>query len=411
MTRVLIASYGSEGDTRPFIALAAGLRERGLDVVLCGEAHGAELARRHDVPFRVLEGDLRGIMAMGEMGAKALRRGDGGVTGLTVFHRLARRHTRAWVDTLTEEAAGSDAVLCSGLATYAAVTAAEAAGRPFIGASPVPITPTRAFPSVFAVPGTVPRRLNRFSHEIGGRALWTAFRGPTNRARAEDGLDPLRFEWDSVPVLYGFSPSLLPSPPDWADSLVVCGDWSLTPSQSWEPTPELEEFLAAGEPPAYVGFGSMAGFDAEHLLGRVIAGLDGRRAVLAGGWSGADGIDLPDTILPIDRAPHSWLLPRCSVAIHHCGAGTTHAVARAGIPSIPVPFVADQPFWGLLLHERGLAPQPLRWKRLTEQDVRDALAATDEPGMRAVAESMSLEMAEEDGIATAAAALTRLLDS
>lgn len=408
MTRVLIASYGSEGDTRPFIALAAGLRARGVDAVLCGEEHGGEIARRHDVPFRVLEGDLRGIMATGEMGAKALRRGDGGVSGLTVFHRLARRHTQAWIDTLTEEATRSDAVLCSGLATYAAVTAAEAAHRPFIGASPVPITPTRAFPSVFAVPGTVPRRLNRFSHDIGGRALWAAFRGPTNRARAELELAPLRFEWDSVPVLYGFSPSLLPPPPDWVDDLVVCGDWSLPPSQVWEPTPELEEFLAAGDPPVYIGFGSMAGFDADDLLGRIIAGLDGRRAVLAGGWSGLVG-DLPASVLPIDRAPHTWLLPRCSVAIHHCGAGTTHAVARAGIPSIAVPFVADQPFWGVLLHERGLAPRPLRWKRLTEQDVRDALAATDEPGMRAVAESMSLEMAEEDGISAAASALARIL--
>lgn len=410
MTRVLIASYGSEGDTRPFIALAAGLIQRGLEVTLCGEEHGAEFAQRHDVPFRILDGDLRGIMAMGEMGANALRRGDAGVTGLTVFHRLARRHTQAWVDTLTEEAAHSDAVLCSGLATYAAVTAAEVAGRPFIGASPVPITPTRAFPSVFAVPGTVPRKLNRFSHEIGGRALWAAFRGPTNRARAGHDLAPLRFEWDTVPVLYGFSPSLLPPPPDWVDSLVVCGDWSLPPSQVWEPTPELEEFLAAGERPVYIGFGSMAGFDTDQLLRRIVAGLDGRRAVLAGGWSGG-ATGLPDSVLGIDRAPHSWLLPRCSVAIHHCGAGTTHAVARAGIPSIPVPFVADQPFWALLLHERGLAPQPLRWKRLTEQDVRDALAATDEPGMRAVAESMSLEMAEEDGISTAAAALTRLLAS
>lgn len=406
--RVLIASYGSEGDTRPFIALAAGLRGLGHDVVLCGEANGATIAARHDVPFRVLDGDLRGIMAMGEMGANALRRGDGGVTGLTVFHRLARRHTDAWVELLTEEADVSDVVLCSGLAMYAALTAAELARRPVVGASPVPITPTRAYPSVFAVPGTVPRRLHRLSHEIGARALWAAFRGPTNRVRAARGLDPLSFEWGSVPVLYGYSPSLLPAPPDWTDSFVVCGDWSLQPSQAWQPPPELEDFLTAGEPPVYVGFGSMAGFDAEDLLGRVLAGLDGRRAILAGGWSGGTGA-LPDSVLAIERAPHTWLLPRCSAAIHHCGAGTTHAVARAGIPSVPVPFVADQPFWARLLHERGLAPVPLRWKRLTEHAVREALAETEEPGMRAVAESMSLEMADEDGVATADAALRRLL--
>ena len=409
MTRILIATYGSEGDTRPFTALAAGLIEHGFDVVVCGEASGAEIARRHHVPFRALDGDLQGIMATGEMGAQALRRSDGGITGLTVFHRLARRHTESWMDVLVDEASRSDVVIGSGLATYAAVSSAEATGRRFVGASPVPITPTRVFPSVFAIPGTVPRRLNRLSHEIGARALWTAFRRPTNHAREKHGLEELRFEWAQTPVLYGFSPALLPAPPDWPEGLVVCGDWSLPPSQVWDPPGELVDFLAAGEPPVYVGFGSMAGFDAADLVATVIAGLDGRRAIVAGGWAGARALDLPETVLTIERAPHSWLLPKCSLAIHHCGAGTTHAVARAGIPSVPMPFVADQPFWARLLRERGLATRALHWKRLTEDAVRDGVLAATDAGMRAVAESMSVEMADEDGIGTAVAELGRVL--
>lgn len=405
MTRIVIATYGSEGDTRPFVALAAGLIENGFDVVVCGEQSGAEIAGRHRVPFRAFDGDLQGIMATGEMGAQAVRRSDGGVTGLTVFHRLARRHSDAWVSTLVDEAARSDVVIGSGLATYAAVSAAQATGRRFVGASPVPITPTRAFPSVFAIPGTVPRRMNRLSHQIGARALWTAFRRPTNQAREAHGLEALRFEWTDIPVLYGFSPALLPAPPDWQDKIVVCGDWSLPPSQVWDPPAEVVDFLVEGEPPIYVGFGSMAGFDAADLLGTVIAGLDGRRAIVAGGWAGAQTLDLPDTVLTIERAPHSWLLPRCSLAIHHCGAGTTHAVARAGIPSVPMPFVADQPFWARLLRERGLATRALSWKRLTEDAVRKEVLAAADPGMRAVAESMSIEMADEDGISAAVAAL------
>lgn len=408
MTRVLIATYGSEGDTRPFTALAAGLIEHGFDVLVCGEESGAEMARRHHVPFRALEGDLQGIMATGEMGAQALRRSDGGLTGLTVFHRLARRHTEAWIEALVDEASRSDVVIGSGLATYAAVTAAQVTGTTFVGASPVPITPTRAYPSVFAIPGTVPRRLNRISHEIGARALWTAFRRPTNQARDGYGLDGLRFEWTEIPILYGFSPALLPAPPDWHDRIVVCGDWSLPPSEVWDPPQQLIDFLAAGEPPVYVGFGSMAGFDAADLVGTVVAGLDGRRAIVAGGWAGAQTLDLPESVLTIDRAPHSWLLPQCSLAIHHCGAGTTHAVARAGIPSVPMPFIADQPFWARLLRERGLATRALHWKRVTEEAVREAVVEAADAGMRAVTESISIEMADEDGIGAAVSALRRL---
>lgn len=411
MTRVLIASFGSEGDTRPFIALAAGLIGHGMTVRVCGEASGAELAARHDVPYAVLDGDLRGIMATGELGADAVRRRDGGLTGLTLFRRLARRHSRSWIETLAAAAEQADVVIGSGLVTYAAVSAAELIARPFVGASPVPITPTRAFPSVFAVPGTVPRRFNRFSHEIGARALWAAFRGATNRARTGLGLGPLRFEWSDVPVLYGFSPSLLPAPPDWGPDLVVCGDWALPPSRDYAPPPDLVDFLAAGEPPIYAGFGSVAGFDAGRLIETVVAGLDGRRAVLAGGWSGAHSLPLPESVLAITRAPHTWLLPQCSLAIHHCGAGTSHAVARAGIPSVPIPFVADQPFWARVLHERGLAAEPLRWRRLTADGVAAGIAHAQSAGMRAVAESMSLEIAVEDGVGAAREAVDRILAS
>src|SRR3712207_8206889 len=51
-----------------------------------------------------------------------------------------------------------------------------------------------------------------------------------------------------------------------------------------------------------------------------------------------------------DALPISTVLPRCSVVVHHGGAGTVHAAVRAGVVSVTVPFLADQPFWGALLH-------------------------------------------------------------
>lgn len=62
---------------------------------------------------------------------------------------------------------------------------------------------------------------------------------------------------------------------------------------------------------------------------------------------------------------HNHVLPRATAAIHHGGAGTVHAVARAGIPAIVVPFIGDQPFWGNVLHRSGLAPEPIPYRKLT----------------------------------------------
>lgn len=73
------------------------------------------------------------------------------------------------------------------------------------------------------------------------------------------------------------------------------------------------------------------------------------------GWGGLavpDGCRGPD-VLAVRAAPLDAVLPAAVLVVHHGGAGTSHTVARAGIPSVIVPFAADQPFWGARLHQRG----------------------------------------------------------
>jgi sterol 3beta-glucosyltransferase len=61
-------------------------------------------------------------------------------------------------------------------------------------------------------------------------------------------------------MIYGVSPSLLPTPADWPANARLCGQW-LARSPAWTAPPALVNFLAAGEAPIYIGFGSMPGFD------------------------------------------------------------------------------------------------------------------------------------------------------
>ena len=100
------------------------------------------------------------------------------------------------------------------------------------------------------------------------------------------------------------------------------------------------------------------------------------------------------------------------MVVHHGGAGTTAAVLRAGIPSIIVPFFADQFFWGHLVQSLGLGPAALPHKKLNadalEQRIRAVLAAD---GMRQRCKDMAGGIAQEDGIGTAVAAVERYLRS
>src|ERR1700744_3064669 len=181
-------------------------------------------------------------------------------------------------------AAGRDGLISAGLASFIGFSAAEKLSLPVIGAGMIPLTPTSAFPSPFLPPRSVPQWLNRFSYRFVAEILWRAFRKGTNEARARIGLSPGKKIWMGHPMGYGVSPSLLPKPADWPENVWMCGQWVRTP-QAWGNPQTLNDFLAAGEAPIYVGFGSMVGFDHRRLHGAVVAAVAGRRALFYPGWS------------------------------------------------------------------------------------------------------------------------------
>ncbi|MBK7217547.1 MAG: hypothetical protein IPH95_10950 [Candidatus Promineofilum sp.] len=114
-----------------------------------------------------------------------------------------------------------------------------------------------------------------------------------------------------LPVVHGYSPTLLPKPRDWSEALFVPGFWFLD-DDTYSPPAELVDFLAAGPPPVYVGFGSMTGNDPERLTRIALEAVarSGQRAVLLSGWAGLAAGDLPPNVLKLDSAPHGWLSSR-----------------------------------------------------------------------------------------------------
>jgi sterol 3beta-glucosyltransferase len=172
----------------------------------------------------------------------------------------------------------------------------------------------------------------------------------------------------------------------------------------------LERFLAAGEPPVYVGFGSMAGRNPERTTRIVIAALQqaGLRGVLATGWGGLATNEVPATLHLLDQAPHDWLFPRMAAVAHHGGAGTTAAGLRAGCPTIICPFFGDQPFWGRRVHELGAGSRPVPQKQLTSDKLAAALRdAVGNASIRRQALALRDRIRSEDGIAKAVAIIEK----
>jgi sterol 3beta-glucosyltransferase len=213
-------------------------------------------------------------------------------------------------------------------------------------------------------------------------------------------------------LLSAYSPNVIPHPRDWSDNVHITGYWFQDSQSVWKPSVELEYFLAQGESPVYVGFGSMAGRDPERLTALVLEALSkiGQRGVLATGWGGLNATNAPKTIFVLDSAPHGWLFPRMSAVVHHGGAGTTAEGLRAGVPTVIVPFIVDQRFWGERVHDLGVGVKPIQAKGLTAARLAESIhRAVREAQIRQRAESLGRLIRSEDGIGNAVKIVSQYL--
>jgi UDP:flavonoid glycosyltransferase YjiC (YdhE family) len=336
---------------------------------------------------------------------------------LTIMRRTAKEAERAtleWAEDGLAACQGMDLLIAGLGGLFIGFALAEKLGLPLIQAFLVPFTPTRAFPGPL-IPRAMPNlggSFNRLTHHLTRQMMWQPFRSADSLARRKVlGLPPAPFRGPhyserarGLPLLYGFSPSVISAPPDWGDDIHVTGFWLLDSAGDWVPPPELLDFLQAGSPPVYIGFGSMSTRKPEETADLVVEALKrtGQRAILLSGWGGLQKTTLTDSVFMIDSIPHSWLFPCVSAVVHHGGAGTTAAGLRAGVPSVVIPFFGDQPFWGRCVEKLGVGPVPIPRKELTIERLAKAVhAAVTDEAMRQRAADLGSKIQAEDGVARA----------
>jgi UDP:flavonoid glycosyltransferase YjiC (YdhE family) len=213
-------------------------------------------------------------------------------------------------------------------------------------------------------------------------------------------------------TVQAYSRHIVPHAEDWPSTIRTTGFCFLEEQNGWQPPRSLTDFLDAGEPPICIGFGSMVGHNLEQVTRIVIDGVreSGRRAVLLSGWAGIGNAKLGDEIYRIEAAPHEWLYPRVSAAVHHGGAGSTAAGLRAGLPTVIIPHLGDQPFWGQRVYALGAGPKPISRKRLTASGLAAAIrAATTNQNMRSRAKELGTKIRSENGIGQAVQVIEQYL--
>jgi vancomycin aglycone glucosyltransferase len=400
--RILLSTFGSRGDVEPVAGLAAQVRALGGEALVCcpPDAEFAALVERAGATLVPAFTSVRQWIADAIANDPPMALSDRAALVLN-----------GQFEVLNAAAEGCDAIFHVGLfpSTVAAVCVAELRGLPHVhGAYCTAFLPSEHHRPL-AFPGhPVPAEItdNRRLWDLNAEAMNDIFGAATAALRSRVGLPPVANLRDHVMTdrpLLASDPVLTP----WLETDLIhpvqTGAWILADDRPL-PAP-VEAFLTAGAPPVYVGFGSMPmpvlKESARVALEAVRA--HGRRLILGQGWAGLELEGAGDDVLVIGEVNQQALFPRLAAAVHHGGAGTTHTAARAGVPQIVVPQIADQPY-----HAARVAALRIGAAHdgptLTAESLNAALAIALAPETRARAAEVASQM-RTDGARTAASLL------
>ena len=412
--RIAILVQGSRGDVQPGIALGVGLQQAGHQVIVATHQLFETFVREHGLEFMAISGDPSEWHKEEEWTQTS---GQGPRWVKADSERLLGMG-QGQLDQLWQACQGADLILWAPLFVVCA-RMAEALGIPSMGINPYPFSPTKSF----ACPWTSGRWIkgsglyNWLTWALSHQLYWQLLRRLVNDWFRENLQHP-GFSWlgpyhdvverQKTPILYGFSPSLLPRPGDWPDWIQVTGAWFLDTPTNWLPPTDLAEFLTAGSPPIYVGFSSVASDQPEVIAEQVLKAfeLTGQRGILDVGWGGLTAPlaaqvspEQTDNIFWISGVFHDWLFPKLAGVVHHGGAGTTATGIRAGVPTITVPTFGDQFLWGQQIADLGLGPARILKNQLTTERLASAIETlVNSQTIRETAQLFGQKLRAEDGV-------------
>lgn len=355
--KVSIVINGTRGDVQPMLALAIGLMKNGHEIVFCAPPENEELVKRYNCPFVAFGPNYKELFKQ-----KANMKG-GATAGPS--SKEGKKETENQINLLPAIIKGSDLVLGVGF-VLGVHTVADLLKVPyrFVVFYPVLLGTTKSDPF-----------FNRLMFGFGRSMINLMIKSFINKKRAELGLQPIKDVWkywlgDHV---IAACDKELNSVSDGVSFNFTQTGYMLLPSQNGLPE-NVEKFLNSGKPPVYIGFGSNPVSRPEKYSQTFseVAKATNQRLIVSKGWA-----NLPDNntsdILYVDEMPFELLFPRLAAIVYHGGTGTMAVAARAGIPQVAFPFMADQFENRKLIVKLGLGPNACDFKKLTANALSSAI--------------------------------------
>jgi sterol 3beta-glucosyltransferase len=420
--RIGLQTWGSEGDIRPFIALAAGLVRAGHQVTLLvtddtGRDYSS-LTERAGVALRPVAPPTRPDPEAAAALWHALIAAGNPIRQAELIMAHGFDPVMEDMYTAAQDLCARSELVIGHFFVFPLQVAAEKARVPWVTVNIV----HNCLPSAYICPPGLPSLVPWF-YRVGWhlvrRMVNRIFLPRVNALRIREGLRPHRdvmtMTWAAERLnLIAVSPHICERPRDWEDRHQVCGFLNPPTNTGKEEIPsELEDFLASGPAPVYVTFGSMMPPTLRQITETVSLWSEavhrvGCRAILQVPWDDLSLFERDQQVFTVTRSPYVEVFPRCAAIIHHGGAGTTQSSLLAGTPSVVVAHMADQFFWGAELRRLGVAGTTLLRRSVTAQKLAGEIATVlASPSMKERAIVVSQSMAKEDGVKTAVQLIAR----
>ncbi len=354
MKRIVFATFGSLGDLHPYVAVARELAQRGHRPLIATFDEYRENVEAAGIGFAPLRPSMAGFGDKAEVmhqlidpwrGPKLMIRG------------MFLPHLRETYEDLARACRDADLLVTHPL-TLAGPLLAAKEGLRWASSALSPMTMFSAFdPSLFPAAAWMlqVRKLGvtpyRWIFSI-PRVMVRRWEKPLREFRADLGRSPsdaiAEFEGQFSPRLHValFSDVLAAPQPDWPARTVVCGFPRYDGAQpDARLRTELENFLAAGDPPIVFGLGSSAVMVAGDFWHAAITatGKLGRRAILLTGKPSQELGAVPPSVKVFEYLPYSVVFPRACAIVHSGGIGTLAQALAAGRPQLITPVAFDQP--------------------------------------------------------------------
>lgn len=405
--KILSIAIGTRGDIEPFIAMAEILQQQGHEVVCAFPEQFRNLAEDANLRFHSLGSEFLdmlhtkdGKLAMGGSGSRFKK--------IRATIRLANSFAQISKDLMTKqhdlfEKEKPDRVLHHGKAVYGYIWGVQHPDKTYIS-TPIPYLfhPVKG-KSHLVFNSNYGDFFNKLTYKLADFGLMVTLKRNIKRLKLQKTISKkqLKKQVKEGNAIYTLSPSLFSKPEYWNENIKIVGYLERNKVNHWQPSKELEEFIAKHKKIMFITFGSMTNPQPLEKTELILDVLD-KHKIPAIINTAAGGLDKPEGyesefVHFVSQIPYDWVFPKIHSVIHHGGAGTTHLAIKYGCASMVIPHIIDQFMWSKLIAERNLGPEGIKISKLSESKLEPKLLDlfTNE-GYKQEAEKTGIVMRKEN---------------